>query len=169
MQRIGKEIYGTRENFQERLREDGVSEEDLQNYIRNLLFCKAVKAAKAAPGLNADVSFNAWLKQAKQNAELSIYYPRNSAANSASLRGGCCSTEGSGSVDQPRPGNPVDPKTEKEAQRLALEAYRKTDPSSQGITAKVTDYGCHLRVDIQKEGRVVKSYIYQDGKVFENS
>jgi hypothetical protein len=67
------------------------------------------------------------------------------------------------------PGSPVDAKTEKEAQTLALEAYRKINPSDRGITAKVTDYGCHMQVDIQKEGRVVKSYIYQGGKVFENS
>jgi len=92
LQRIGKEIYGTWENFQARLRDDGVSEEDLQNHIRNILFYKAVRAAKAAPGSNPDISFNAWLIQAKQNAELSIHASRNGAASSSSLLGGCCST-----------------------------------------------------------------------------
>jgi len=85
------------------------------------------------------------------------------------LLGGCCSTSGSENVGPSRPGDPVDAKTEKEAQTLALEAYRKINPSDRGITAKVTDLGCHMQVDIQKEGRVVKSYIYQGGKLFENS
>jgi hypothetical protein len=169
LQRIGREIYGTWENFQGRLREDGVSEEDLQNHIRNLLSYQAVKAAKARSGLDSDVSFNTWLMQAKQNAVLSIYYSRNGAAGSSSLPGGCCRIEESGSSGRPRAGGRVGPETEKEAQRLALEAYRKINPSGQGITAKVTDYGCHMQVDIRKEGKVIKSYIYQDGKVFENS
>ena len=168
-QRIGREIYGTWENFQSKLQEDGVSEEDLQNHIRNLLSTEAVKAAKARPGLDSDVSFHTWLLQAKRNAVLSVYHSRNGAAGPSNSPGGCCAVDESGRPGRDRAGMPVGPETEKEAQRLALEAYRETHPSGQGITARVTDYGCHLQVDIQKEGKVIKSYIYQDGKVFENS
>ena len=169
LQRIGREIYGSWENFQARLRDDRVSEEDLQDHIRNLLSYQAVKAAKARPGLDSDVSFNTWLAQAKQNAVLSVYDSRNGSAGSLSFPGGCCGLEESGKSGRPRGGGAGALATESEAQRLALEAYRKINPSGQGITAKVTDYGCHLQVDIQKEGKVIKSYIYQDGKVFENS
>jgi predicted nucleic acid-binding Zn ribbon protein len=166
LQKISKEIYGTWENFQARLREDGVSKEDLQNHIRSLLLYKAVKAAKAPPGSNPDVSFNAWLIQAKQKAELAIYYSGDNAASSSALTGGCCSPGGSGIV---RPGGPVDPKTESDAKKVALEAYQKANPAGKGVTAKVTNYGCHIQVDIQKEGRIVKSYTYQGGKAFEIS
>ena len=169
LQKMGKEIYGSWEKFQARLREDGVAEEELQEHIGNLLLYKAVRAAKSSPGLNPEASFNAWLTQARQNAELPIYYSGDGGTSSSTLLGGCCGTSGSGSVGPSRPGGPVDAKAEKEAQTLALEAYRKINPSDRGITAKVTDYGCHMQVDIQKEGKVVKSYIYQDGKVFENS
>jgi hypothetical protein len=169
LQKMGKEIYGSREKFQARLREDEVAEKELQGHIGNLLLYKAVRAAKSSPGLNSEASFNAWLAQARQNAKLAIYYSGDGGTSSSTLLGGCCSTGGSGSVGSSRPGGPVDAKAEKAAQTLALEAYRKINPSGQGITAKVTDYGCHMQVDIQKEGRVLKSYIYQGGKVFENS
>jgi len=166
LQKISKEIYGNWEKFQARLREDRVSKEDLQNHIRTLLLYKAVKAAKAPPGSNPDISFNAWLIQAKQKAELAIYYSGDSASSSSTLAGGCCSPDGSGSV---RPGGPVDPKTESEAKKVALEAYQKANPAEKGVTAKVINYGCHIQVDIQKEGRIVKSYSYQGGKAFEIS
>jgi hypothetical protein len=32
----------------------------------------------------------------------------------------------------------------------------------------VNDYGCHIQVDITQGGKVVKSYSYQDGEVFDN-
>jgi hypothetical protein len=170
LQKISKEIYGNWEKFQDRLREDGVSKEDLQNHIRSLLLYKAVKVTKVPPGSNADVSFNAWLIQARQKAELAIYYSGDSGSSSSTLTGGCCSLDGSGSVrNQYRPGGPVDPKTESEAKKVALEVYQKANPSEKGVTAKVTNYGCHIQVDIQKEGRIVKSYTYQAGKAFEIS
>ena len=169
LQKISKEIYGNWEKFQARLREEGVSKEDLPNHIRSLLLYKTVRAVKAPPGLNPDVSFNAWLTQAKQNAVLAIYFSGDGTTSSSTLLGECCSPGGSGSAGQSRPGSPVDSKTEREAQRIALEAYLKINPSDREITAKVTDYGSHMQVDIQKEGKVVKCYIYQGGKVFENS
>ncbi len=165
LQKIAKEIYGTWENFQTQVREDGVSKEDLQSYIRNLLLYRAVKAAKAPPGSSPDIFFNAWLIQAKQKAEVAIYDSGSSAASSSALGGGCCSLGGSGG----RPRGPVDAKTESQAKKVALEAYQKANPSEKGVTAKVTDYGCHIQVDIHKEGRIVKSYTYQRGKVFEIS
>ena len=165
LQKIAKEIYGTWENFQARLREDGVSKEDLQDHIRNLLLYKAVRAAKTPPASNPDISFNAWLIQAKQRAEVAIYDSGNSTGSSSASVGGCCSLGGSGG----RPGGPVDPKTESQAKKVALEAYQKANPAEKGVAAKVTNYGCHIQVDIQKEGRIVKSYTYQRGKVFEIS
>lgn len=170
LQKISKEIYGDWEKFQARLREEGVSKEDLQNHIRNLLLYKGVKAAKAPAGSNPDISFNAWLIQAKQKAELAIYYSGD-RAGSSSASGGCCSPGGSqGCSGIPSSGGrPADPETERGAKKAALEAFQKNNRVEKGLTAKVTDYGCHIQVDIQKDGKVVKSYTYQNGKVFEDS
>ena len=68
----------------------------------------------------------------------------------------------------PREGFPGS-QAENEAKKAALEAYQKSNPAENGVTAKVTDYGCHMQVDIQKEGKIVKSYSYQGGKIFEMS
>jgi hypothetical protein len=169
LQKISKETYGTWENFQAQLREDEVSKEDLQNHIRNLLLYKAVKAAKDRPGSGPDISFNAWLIQAKQKAKVAIYNSGDSPIGLSSSMEGCCRPGGSVCVGQSRPRGPIDPKTEREAKKIALEAYQKTNPSEKGVESKVTNYGCHIQVDIQKEGKTVKSYTYKGGKVFEIS
>ena len=70
--------------------------------------------------------------------------------------------------NQGRPGR-LTRRPRRKHQRAALEAFQKTNPSEKGVTANVTDYGCHIQVDIQKEGRIVKSYSYQGGKAFEIS
>jgi len=168
LQKIAQEIYGTWENFQAQTG-DGVSKEDLQNHIRNLLLYRAVKAAKVQPGSNPDIPFNLWLIRAKQNAEVAIYNSGESFRSLSSSPGGCCSGGGPVCVGQPRPVRPVDLRTESEAKKMALEAYQKANPSEKGLVAKVTGYGCHIQVDIQKDGKIVKSYAYQRGKVFEIS
>ena len=69
----------------------------------------------------------------------------------------------------PQGGSSPDSQAENQAKKAALEAYQKSNPAENGVTAKVTDYGCHMQVDIQKDGKVVKSYSYQGGKAFEIS
>jgi len=171
LQKISKEIYGDWEKFQARLREEGVSKEDLQNHIRSLLLYKAVKAAKAPAGSNPDISFNAWLIQAKQKAELVLYETGNRGSSASLLGGSCCATGGpsGGSSAPSRAGGQLDPETESQAKKAAIETYQRVNPADKEVTAKVTDYGCHIQVDIQKEGKIVKSYSYQGGKAFEIS
>ena len=171
VQRIAREIYGSKENFQRWMEEMGVQEEELQGRIRNHLRGEAVKRAKAPRGEDPEAAFEAWLVQARQGALIEVSDAGKRTGYGFAGAGGCCGSGPSsrGCGVQGRSGKQLDPKTESEAQKLALEAYRKVDPSEQGVTAKVTDYGCHIQVDIQKEGRVVKSYTYQDGKVFEDS
>jgi hypothetical protein len=167
---ITKEVFGTREKFQARLQEEGMSKEDLQNNLRSLLILEALKKAKAQQGADPEISFNAWLIQAKQKAELAIYDSEIGGMTLPST-GGCCGPAGpsGGSGGQPGTDRQIDPKTEKEAQKAGLEAFQKTNPTEKGVIATVTNYGCHIQVDIQKEGRIVKSYTYQGGKAFEIS
>ena len=168
---ITKEVFGTWENFQSRLREEGMSKEDLENNIRHLLLLEALKEAKAPEGGKPDVSFNAWLIQARQKAEVTVYNSENLPGSAPSLAGGCCSPAGSsgGCGGQSAAPRQIDAKIESEAQKAALEAFQKSNPADKNVAAKVTDQGCHIQVDIQKEGRAVKSYTYRDGKVFDNS
>ncbi len=163
VKRISTEVYGSTENLESKLRENGMSEKAFEENIRFVLLLDALKSAKAQQGADPDVSFNAWLIQARQKAQLAVYEPQKDSPPVGG--GGCCSVGGM----PPSAARPLDPSLEKEAQKAGLEAYRKSDPSGKEITAKVTDYGCHVQVDIQKEGKTVKSYSYQAGKVFEIS
>ena len=171
VQRISTEIYGTWEKFQNRLREDGISPDDFRKHIQNLLLYNAIRAAKTPAGADPEASFDAWLIQAKQKAQLVVYETGNRGRGGSILGGGCCapggSTGGSGSPSQE--GSSPGSQAENQAKRAALEAYQKSNPAENGVTAKVIDYGCHMQVDIQKDGKVVKSYSYQGGKAFEIS
>jgi hypothetical protein len=170
LDQVAKENFGTWENFESKLREEGMSKEDLQNNLRSILLSEALKKAKAQEGADPEVSFNAWLMRAKQNAKLVIY--DSSLGGPPVSSGGCCCSPNASPGRfgaQPGPSGPVDSGIEKQAEKAGLEAFQKSNPGEKGITAKVTDYGCHVQVDIQKDGRVVKSYSYQRGKVFEIS
>ncbi len=168
---ITEEIFGTWENFQTKLQEEGMSKEDLKNNIRYLLLLEALKGAKAREGGNPEVSFNAWVVQARQKAAVTVYNSANLSGSAPSLGGGCCSPSGSsgGCGGQSAAPRPIDPKIESQAQKAALEAFQKSNPAENNVAAKVTDFGCHIQVEIQKEGRVIKSYSYQNGKVEEES
>jgi parvulin-like peptidyl-prolyl isomerase len=170
LDQITREVFGTWEKFRARLQEEGLSKEDLQNNLRSLLILEALKKAKTQQGADLDVSFNAWLIQAKQKAEL-IIYDSEIGGMTLPTAGGCCGPGGpsDGSGGQSGTARAIDSKTEREAQKAGLEAFQKTNPAEKGVTAKVTNYGCHIQVDIQKEGRIVKSYTYQAGKAFEIS
>ena len=51
---------------------------------------------------------------------------------------------------------------------VALAEYRKNNPAEKEVEARVNDYGCHIQVDIEKGGKTIWSYSYQDGKVTDN-
>ena len=60
----------------------------------------------------------------------------------------------------------LDPKIEKEAKAKGLEYYEKKT-QKKGATAKVTNFGCHIQVDIIEDGKVVASLTYNNGEVQE--
>jgi len=169
MQNIGKEIYGNWENFQASLKEDGISQEYLMNHFRNLLLRQEVKKAKAPPGADPDEYFGAWLTRDRQNAKITFNKNITPLQVFAQGRASCCSSGGGGGGCGGKQGTsgPPDPALISKAGAAALEAYRKTHPAEKGAEAQVNDYGCHIQVDIEQGGKVVKSYTYQDGEVFE--
>ncbi|MEW6334503.1 MAG: SurA N-terminal domain-containing protein, partial [Thermodesulfobacteriota bacterium] len=72
IRKIGSEIYGTWDNFQASLREDGISEDYLSAHVRNLLLRQEVKRAKAPTGADPDEYFGAWMTQYRQSAKVTF-------------------------------------------------------------------------------------------------
>lgn len=169
MEEIMRKAADSWNKLETEIKNDRAFKESFQNYVRHLLIWKAVSSAKSASGSAGEGSFPSWLKQAKQKAKVEIYggdkYPN------LSQLGGCCLLSGSagGCGSQSARSGPLNPKIEGEAKEAALRAYKKENPDDQNLSAKVTNYGCHLQIDIQKGGKIVKSYIYKNGGVLENS
>lgn len=178
MQTIGREIYGNWENFQTSLKEDGISEEYLSAHVRNLLLRQEVKKAKAPAGVDPDEYFGAWLAQDRRGAKIAVNQSVSLSQVSSQGQGSCCGSGGraggwgcggggTGGCGTKQSG-PLDPELQSKASAAALAEYRKNNPAEKGVVAQVNDYGCHIQVDIEKGGKVVKSYAYQDGKVIDN-
>lgn len=169
MQEIGKEIYGNWENFQASLREDGISEEYLSAHVRNLILRQEVKKAKAPAGVDSDQYFGAWLAQDRRGAKITLNRNVSFSQVSSQGQGSCCGSGGGGGAGGcgTKQSGPLDPELKSKASAAALDAYRETHPAEKGVDAKVTDYGCHIQVDIEKEGKIVASYSYNNGKVSE--
>ena len=171
LQTIAREIYGNWEKFQASLREDGISPEYLADHVRNLLIFREVNKAKAPPGVDPNRYAAPWLAQAKANADITIGKTAGPLPTAFWGAGSCCGSGGGcgtgGGCGGNRASGVEDPELKEKAGAAALGEYRKTDPAGQGAEARVTDYGCHVQVDIEKNGRVVKSYAYQDGEALE--
>ncbi len=58
------------------------------------------------------------------------------------------------------------PETEKRIADAGL-AYWREHYGKGEVTARVSDFGCHMQVDIIRDGRVVKSLQYQNGRITE--
>lgn len=165
VEEILRRISGSSEKFEAELESDKAFKENFQNYVRHLLILNALSLAKASPNSSTQENFVSWLRQAKEKAKIEIYgwkdFPKNSQLSRCCAGGGRSGGCGGQRSEQAR----IDPKLEEKATTAALQAYRKYNPGSQNLTAKVIDYGCHIQVDIQRDGQVVKSYIYQNGEV----
>ena len=63
-------------------------------------------------------------------------------------------------------GPTLDPKIEKDAKAKGLEYYEKKT-QKKGADARVTNFGCHIQVDIIEDGKVILSLTYRQGEVQE--
>ena len=169
MQRIGKEIYGNRENFQASLKEDGIPQEYLMNHFRNLLISQEVAKAKAPPETDPAPYFVAWLEQERRSAKVALNQTITPLQVSAQGGGSCCGSGGGGGTSGgsvtgggggcggrggggggcgTKQDGPVDQQLKSKAGAAALAEYRKKSPAEKEVEAKVSDYGCHIQVDI---------------------
>jgi hypothetical protein len=102
------------------------------------------------------------LEEAKAKSKIETY-ERLEPVSTA--KASCCSSGGGGCGGSGR-AQSLDPKIEQEARAKGLEYYEKKT-QKKGASAKVTDFGCHIQVDIIEGGKVVVSLTYNQGKVQE--
>lgn len=110
---------------------------------------------------NGNQVFSQWLTQVKAKSKVETYEklePVSTAKASCCGSGGGCGGGGRAQA--------LDPKIEQEAKAKGLEYYEKKT-RKKGAGAKVTDFGCHIQVDIIEDGKVVVSLTYRQGEVQE--
>jgi predicted nucleic acid-binding Zn ribbon protein len=117
------------------------------------------KAVLKGAQQNGNLVFGQWLAKAKAAARIETYEKLEpvSTAKAACCTSGC---GGSGKAQ------PLDPKIEEDAKAKGLEYYAKKT-QKKGANARVTDFGCHVQVDIIEDGKVVVSLTYKQGNVQE--
>lgn len=139
----------------------GVSIEDLKEDLRKgwVISQFIEKAVVKGDQQNGEVLLAEWFKNAKAKAKIETYEKLEPvlAAKASCCRSGC---GGGGRVQ------PLDPKIESDAKAKGLEYYEKKT-QKKGASARVTNFGCHIQVDIIEDGKVVVSLTYRQGEVQE--
>jgi len=139
----------------------GMSIEDLREDLRKgyVISQFLEKAVLKSDQQNGEAVFAQWFAKAKANAKIETYEKLEPVltARASCCRSGC---GGEGRVQ------PLDPKIESDAKAKGLEYYEKKT-QKKGASARVTNFGCHIQVDIIEDGKVVVSLTYRQGEVEE--
>jgi hypothetical protein len=106
--------------------------------------------------------FSQWITEVKARSKIETYEKFEPVSTAVAS---CCSSGGGGCGGGSR-AQSIDPKIEQEAKAKGLEYYEKKT-QKKGASAKVTDFGCHLQVDIIEDGKVALSLTYRQGEVQE--
>lgn len=146
--------YGSAGAFEQKLERDLL--------IRKIIIERVIPAG--ADGEGAQEAVSRWLQNVSRNATVRI-----ALAEQVSAAGcGCCSGGTPRSGMQGAAGAPRSPSPES-AQAAADAGIRYWNEKYGGgpVTARTTDFGCHIQVDIVKENKVALSLRYQDGAISE--
>lgn len=156
--KIIKEKYGLSEkDFREKM---GISIDDLEEELRKewIISNFIEKAIFKGDFKNGEAIFAKWFANAKANAKIEAY---EKFEPFYSVKASCCRTGCGGGIAQP-----LDPEIERDAKAKALEYYeKKTQKKVEEL--KVTNFGCHIQVDIIENGKVVISLTYNGKDVQE--
>jgi len=138
----------------------GGSIEDLKTELKKewVISQFVEKAVLKGDQANTVQVFGQWLTQAKAKAKIETYEKLETVLTA---KASCCRSGCGGGRAQP-----LDPKIEKEAKAKGLEYYEKKT-QKKGASAKVTNFGCHIQVDVIEDGKVVISLTYKRGEVQE--
>jgi hypothetical protein len=117
------------------------------------------KAVLKGNPANGEILFSQWLDKAKARAGIETYEKLEPVST---VKASCC---GSGCGGGGR-AQPLDPKVEQEARTRALEYYEKKT-QKKAADAKVTNFGCHIQIDIIENDKVVVSLTYNGGEIQE--
>lgn len=144
---LQKRIRGSIEELKAELRNDWIISQFVEKTILK------------GDQVNGRVLFSQWLTNAKAKAKIETYEKLEpvSTAKASCCRSGC---GGAGRIQ------PLDPKIEREAKAKGLEYFEKKT-QKKGASARVTDFGCHIQVDILEDGKVAVSLTYREGEVQE--
>jgi hypothetical protein len=138
----------------------GISIGDLKEELRKgwVISQFIEKAVLKDDPQNGEAVFAQWFTKAKAKAKIETYEKLEPVliAKASCCRSGC----GGGRIQ------PLDPKIEKEAKAKALEYY-EMKTQKKGASARVTNFGCHIQVDIIEEGKIMVSLTYRNGEVQE--
>lgn len=144
---LGKMTGGSIEDLKEELRREWIISQFLE---------KAIIKGDQARG---EFLFGQWLVNAKANAQIETYEKFKPVY---AAKGSCCKSGCGGGGKA----GPLDPAMEQEAKSKGLEYY-ESKTRKKGAEAKVTDFGCHIQVDIIEGGKVVLSLTYNGREVQE--
>ncbi len=151
--------YGLSENdLKEKM---GMTIEDLREDLRRgyVISQFLEKAVIKGNQQNGNRLVAEWFKNAKAKAKIETYEKLEPVSTA---KASCCSS-GCGGGGRARP---LDPKIETDAKARGLEYYEKKT-QKKGASARVTNFGCHIQVDIIEDGKVVASLTYRQGEVEE--
>jgi len=138
----------------------GGSIEDVKEELRKgwMISQFIEKAVVKGDQTNGESLFGQWLVKAKAKAKIETYEKIEPVYT---VKASCCRSGCGGGRAQP-----LDPKTEQEAKSKALEYYEKKT-QKKDAEAKVTNFGCHIQVDIIEGGKVILSLTYNGREVQE--
>ncbi len=139
----------------------GGSIEDLKEELRKgwMISQFLEKTVLKGDQQNGELVIAQWLTKARTNAKIETYEKLQPVSTA---KASCC-TSGCGGGGRAQP---LDPKIEREAKAKGLEYYEKKT-QKKGASARVTNFGCHVQVDIIEDGKVVVSLTYRQGEVQE--
>jgi hypothetical protein len=151
-----KKKYGlSDDDLKQKINIEDLKEELRKGWVISQFLEKTVFNGDQQP---REVLFAQWFTKAKSKAKIETYEKLEPIATT---KASCCTTGYGGGKAQP-----LDPKIEADAKAKGLEYYEKKT-QKKGASATVTNFGCHIQVDIIEDGKVVVSLTYRQGEVQE--
>jgi predicted nucleic acid-binding Zn ribbon protein len=145
--------------FKRQITEQYGNEEDFGKVLeRRLLIMKFFSeqiVPRGADPQTAHTAVNRWIQKASEKALVRIDLAEEVSGS------GCACCNGGGTSEQ----GLLVPET-KVARDAGL-AYWHEKHGPDAVTAQLKDYGCHIRIDIMKNDKIVSSLRYQAGKISE--
>lgn len=137
-----------------------------QKLERDLLIRKCIAGRVVPPGadpVSARAAVDRWIQSISRSASVRIALAEQWSATGC----GCCSGGASPSAMQKTAGPSGSPSPAGAKAADAGVRYWQEKHGGEAVTARTTDFGCHIQVDILKENKVVRSLRYQDGAISE--